>query len=153
MLPQGLVADLAGSADHRIFRSLHPKTQTVARLLAGRCSCDLVRQRLTDTQEDERHLRERYRRLGIPRSAVIAALERHRRASELHAERVDWLVQLAAFVGEHARNAGPTLYYLQFSSVEAAAELPRDIWNIGAASVRSTPEKWLKEGTPTLVTR
>src|SRR3954469_6345877 len=79
MLPQGVTADLADFTDQQALRSIHPDAQTVARLLIGRCSCDFVRPRVPDTLEDERHLRERYRRLGAARVGVITGLERHRR--------------------------------------------------------------------------
>ena len=81
MLPAGLAADLASFPDQQTLKALHPPAQTVARVLAGRCSCDLVRPRLDDPREDERHLRERCRKLDLARPLVIQALERHRQRS------------------------------------------------------------------------
>ncbi|HEU4680577.1 MAG TPA: hypothetical protein VFS51_02450, partial [Gemmatimonadales bacterium] len=97
-----------------------PDAQTVLRILAGRCSCDLVRPRLADERDDERHLRERYRSLGVSRAAAIAALERHRLGVRPRVPAEGWSRALAGFIAEHARNAGPSLYYLSFSHQAAA---------------------------------
>src|SRR3954447_5721371 len=111
MLPHGVTADLADFMDHQALKSLHPDAQTVARLLIGSCSCDFVRPRVSDTREDERHLRERYPQSGSGRTRVISALERHRRRPSVPHREKDWAAALVGFVAEHARNAGPTLYY------------------------------------------
>jgi hypothetical protein len=152
MLPQGAVADLVGSAEQQRLKVIHPEAQTVARLLIGHCSCDFVRARLPDEREDERHLRERYRRLGISRDAVIKALERHRRGGGLRQPRDGWPRALASFIAEHARNAGPTLYHLQFSA-EVALAPPGDVGRLTLAEVLADPEGWLDEGKPTIVAR
>jgi hypothetical protein len=152
MLPHGVVADLVGFAEQQSLRAAHPQAQTVARLLLGRCSCDFVRSRLVDVREDERHLRERYRRAGVPRDAVIPALERHRRGASLRPPDEGWPRALAQFIAEHARNAGPTLYHLQFSP-EAALAPPGDVRRLGLAEVLAHPEGWLAEGKPTIVAR
>src|SRR5262245_6663730 len=80
MLPKGLAADLLDPAEQRTLKQLHPDAQTVARLVHGACSCDLVVQRHPVSREDEAWLRRRYREQGLPRTAVLPALERHRRA-------------------------------------------------------------------------
>ena len=121
MLPSGLTADLAASSDLQLLKSLHPSAQTAVRVLAGRCSCDLVRPRLDDPREDERHLRERYRRLEVPRTRMITALERHRRGTDPRLQPTGgWPKTLAEFVIEHGRNAGPTLYLLVFGLERAS---------------------------------
>ena len=149
MLPRGLTADLASSADHQDLKSLHPPALTVARILVGRCSCDLVRARLSDATEDERHLRERYRRLNVPRPAVIAALDRHRRAGTVRGAANDWPGELGKFVAEHGRNAGPTLYLLRFQPDDSDAQ---EHANSGSPSqVRLRPDQWLIEGIPVVV--
>jgi hypothetical protein len=153
MLPLGASADLAGFTDHQALKSLHPATQTVARLLIGRCSCDFVRQRLPESLEDERHLRERYRRLGAARPRIIAALERHRRRAGLRYPDRDWAAALVEFVAEHARNAGPTLYYLHFSLESADLESPGQVRRLSLAEAMADPKGWLVEGSPTLVSR
>ncbi len=153
MLPRGLTADLASRGDQEALKSIHPEAMTVARILSGRCSCDLVRPRLTDFKDDERHLRERYRRLGIPRPAVITALERHRRASGIRPSPNVGPAALANFVVEHARNAGPTLYLLAFDPGSAAK------LNVPATApegrpldeVRLRSDRWLVEGQPVIV--
>ncbi|HZI74766.1 MAG TPA: hypothetical protein VFD73_12250, partial [Gemmatimonadales bacterium] len=74
MVPEGITVDLADPAEQGALKALHRGIQTVAKLLIGRCSCDFVRQRSSTRQEDERHLRERYRRAGVSRAEVIAGL-------------------------------------------------------------------------------
>jgi len=145
MLPNGLTADLAPPADHQALRSLHPGTVTVARILAGRCSCDLVRPRLADSRADEHHLRERYRKQGLAREAVITALERHRHGEGRHFDS-SISERLRNFVREHARNAGPSLCYLHFS-----APTPMSPAAIRYVSVREVVEGWLLEAIPTVV--
>jgi hypothetical protein len=153
MLPAGLTADLASTADQLALKTLLPSAQTVARILAGRCSCDLVRQRLPDPRDDERHLRERYRSLGVSRPDAVAALERHRRAGGLPVPREGWGPALAGFIAEHARNAGPTLYYLQFSADPAPLSALGTLRHVTVPLVTGLPETWLPERSPTLVSR
>ncbi|HET6796707.1 MAG TPA: hypothetical protein VFH40_06045 [Gemmatimonadales bacterium] len=153
MLPTGVVADLASSHDQRALKAIHPAAQTVALLQVGRCSCDLVRPRQPDAREDERHLRERYRRSAVSRDETIKALERHRRTDRPRATMQDWTRPLASFVAEHARNAGPTMYYLHFSSQPAALGALSSVHRVPVTQVLSEPEGWLQEGTPTLVSR
>ncbi len=152
MLPPGLTADLATFPDQQALKSIHPEAQTVARILSGRCSCDLFRPRLGGAREDERHLRERYRGLGISRAAAITALERHRRGAGLKPPPGGWPHALAKFIAEHARNAGPTLYYLVFSP-DAALPPPGTLRQVSLDLVTARPEGWLVEGAPTLVAR
>jgi hypothetical protein len=153
MLPPGAAADLTGFADQQALKLLHPDAQTVARVLTGRCSCDLVRPRQLDAREDERHLRERYRQLGVPRDVVIPALERHRRGAGLRAPAGGWPGALARFVAEHARNAGPTLYHLDFSPTAAPLRSPGAVRDLRVSQVLAEPEGWLLEGSPALVSR
>jgi hypothetical protein len=153
MLPHGAVADLCTFGDQRTLRSVHPEAQTVARLLIGRCSCDFIRARLADERDDERHLRERYRRLEVPRSAVIEAVERHRRGASVRPPPAGWPDALAKFVAEHARNAGPTLYHLQFSPQVTSLAAPGNTRPISVTEVLSSPEGWLREESPALVSR
>jgi hypothetical protein len=152
MLPAGLTADLAPSSRAALQR-LHPPAKTVAQLLVGACSCDLVRPRLPNPIEDERELRARYHSWKLPRSDIIKELERHRRGPlpRPHQPR-GWAAALSDFVAEHARNAGPTLYLLEFGSPTpreqrgtAKAPIARSVREIGQAP------SWLVEGTPVLV--
>lgn len=152
MLPAGLTADLASYADQQALRSIHPEATTVARILAGRCSCDLVRPRLADAKDDERHLRERYRRLEIPRPIVIAALERHRQVTPVRLQG-EWPRRLVEFVAEHARNAGTSLYYLHFSADAGHLRLLGALRRLTVPPVGTASSEWLLEGAPTLVTR
>ena len=152
MLPAGIAADVLPAGDIARYRALTPTVQTVARLTVGRCSCDLIRPRQADPREDERDLRRRYTRLGLPRDRIIRELERHRRGPIPAAPPAGWRVALAGFVAEHARNAGPTLYHLVFlpdgddpGTVETARHT--------VAEVRADPDGWLNEGRPLLVVR
>ncbi len=78
MLPAGIVADALPAEELGRFRAMLPAAQTVAHLKVGPCSCDLVRARQADARDDERHLRQRYARLGLSRDRIIRELERHR---------------------------------------------------------------------------
>jgi hypothetical protein len=152
MLPGGIAADVLPAEAVARYRALLPTAQTVARLTVGRCSCDLVRPRQADPRDDERDLRRRYSRLGLPRDRIIRELERHRRGPVPAAPPAGWRAALAGFVAEHARNAGPTLYHLVF--------LPDGVDPVGVdaarhtvAEVRADPDGWLDEGRPLLVVR
>lgn len=153
MLPTGTTAELASYSDQQSLKSLLPAAQTVARILVGRCSCDLVRQRLPDPREDERHLRHRYRALQIPRRHVIDSLDRHRlRARSGPATPRDGPKILAAIVAEHARNAGPTLYLLHFGSPDSLILNREEPYpTLSVNDVRADHQGWLAEGRPTLV--
>ncbi|HEV8176233.1 MAG TPA: hypothetical protein VGP44_00950 [Gemmatimonadales bacterium] len=152
MLPPGLTADLAPSHRSALTR-LVPKAQTVAQLRVGSCSCDLFRTRQANPIEDERELRSRYSRLKIPRAEVIKALERHRRGPVSRpVPSTGWADAIAAFVVEHARNAGPALYLLEFSHVQADATAgPATPVARSVSEVRQQRDRWLIEGSPTIV--
>jgi hypothetical protein len=153
MLPTGTTAELASYSDQQSLKSILPAAQTVARILVGRCSCDLVRQRLPDPLEDERHLRQRYRALQLPRPNVIESLERHRlRARSGPLPPRDWPEALAGFVVEHARNAGPTLYLLHFGFPDSLVlNGPEPYSTLAVRDVRLDHQGWLAEGRPTVV--
>jgi hypothetical protein len=116
MLPPGLVAQPADRHDQQLLLARHPDARTVVRLLVGACSCDLVRPRHTDRREDERHHRDRFRHAGGSRAALLETLDQHRRGGAVRPPPGGWPRALAAFVAEHARNAGETLYLLRFST-------------------------------------
>lgn len=154
MLPPGASAQPVAPAEGAGFRALLPAAQTVARLLVGGCSCDLVRPRDPDRRVDERHLRDRYFRAKLSRDRIIRELERHRRG---HPEGdpgdgPDWRAALSAFVAEHARNAGATLYGLRFGPADPppALHLLAPVIRT-VAEVRAHPGDWLGEESPTLV--
>jgi hypothetical protein len=152
MLPAGIVADALPAGEPARLRRLLPLAQTVARLRVGPCSCDLVRSRLADPREDERDLRRRYSRLGLPRERIIRELERHRRGPVPAEPPAGWRAALAGFVAEHARNAGPTVYQLVFLP-DGPDIGDADVVKRTLAEVRAEPERWLDEGRPTLVVR
>jgi hypothetical protein len=154
MLPAGIAADPLPSSEVARLRALLPAVQTVAHLRVGRCSCDLVRPRLPDPRDDERHLRARYRRLGLPRERIVLELERHRRAAAPLDEPAEgWRAALAAFVAEHARNAGPTLYLLDFLPPADPRPAGREPLRRTVADARARPDDWLEEGRPVLIVR
>ena len=154
MLPAGLTAGGGATAELAWLRGLLPAAQTAVHLRVGSCACDLVRPRDPDQRVDERHLRDRYFRMGLSREIIVAELERHRRRRP-PAPPEGWPRTLAAFVAEHARNAGPTLYELRFGRA-ADATSPPDLTRATSLSldrVRNDPEHWLEEGRPIIVSR
>jgi hypothetical protein len=153
MLPPGLVAHLADRADHQRLTQLHPSARTVVELVVGACSCDLVRARHPDPREDERQHRERSRQAGGLRASLIAGLDRHRRGTRVAPPPEGWPRALAAFVAEHARNAGDTLYLLRFALPAAADPAISPSRRLRAADVVARPEEWLVEHVPVLVGR
>jgi hypothetical protein len=153
MVPDGITADLAVSSEQQVLKPLHRGIQTVARLLIGRCSCDFIHQRQSDRHADERHLRARYRALGVDRQTIISALERHRVGATIPAPEAGWPQALVAFVLEHARNAGPTVYQLAFlppGSHLRSQPVPR---RLSTTQVTLDLESWLVEDSPVLIVR
>jgi hypothetical protein len=153
MVPDGITADLADPREQHVLKPLHRGTQTVARLLIGRCSCNFIHQRHSDRHEDERHLRQRFRALGLDRPTIISALERHRFGASIPAPDEGWPQSLIDFVLEHARNAGPTVYQLAFLPPGAhlgSQPLPRRFLT---SQVTQPLESWLIEDSPVLIVR
>jgi hypothetical protein len=151
MLPAGLVAQPADRPDRDHLLALHPGARTVVRLLVGACSCDLVRPRLPKPREDERQLRERYRRAGRTRGSLIAALERHRQGGLIPVPAGGWPRALAAFVAEHARNAGETLFLLRYSAMDTPTPRAPPPRRIRATEVLARADEWLEEDAPVVV--
>ena len=156
MLAPGLSADLLPPAEHRLLLQHHPDAQTAVLLFHGACSCDLVRFRQPVSREDEAHLRTRFRQLGLSRDDMIRSLENHRRALDRR-QRPEghWPSAVASFVVEHARNAGPTLYYLNFSHNGVLTVHPKaePVVSVPVNSVRENPGGWLPEEKLALVVR
>ncbi len=152
MLPAGLAAHPVGAAEAATFRRLLPSAQTVATLLIGGCSCDLVRVRHPDPREDERHLRTRYSRMQLARDQIILQLERHRHRPERSEPPDGWRNAVVAFAAEHARNAGPTLYLLQFSPGYLPPSQGRVVTRTRAEVVAGGGH-WLEEDCPVIVVR
>jgi hypothetical protein len=153
MLPPGLSADPLPPKVAQAFDRLGPPVATVALLLAGACSCDVLLGRDPHGHEEERQLRQRYRELGLSRDEIIVALERHRRGEHRRpVTRAERAAALAGFVAEHARNAGPTVYYLQFG-ILPSPHPPETMARVALSAVKADPESWLAEGHALLVTR
>ena len=154
MLPAGLTADPVPSHLRAELLRIHPAARTAAYLLVGACSCDLVRPRLDDPIEDERELRVRYQGRKLSRTEIIRELERHRRGALPRPRPVKgWMEELTAFALEHARNAGPTLYFLEFGPRRLPGPpnipppLKRSVQDLSRGAA-----PWLVEGTPVIVT-
>lgn len=147
MLPAGPSADLLDPADGAVLRRWFPRAQTVAALLVGSCSCDLFAPRDPAGRTEERELRAAWRRLGLSREAMLAALDRHRRPPPEPPPPAGWPAVLAAFVVEHARNAGPSLYFHHVAPWGLAAHPPRDprIAVVTPTEVLRAPGSWLAE--------
>src|SRR4029079_11287776 len=92
------------------------------------------------------------------RDDVIAAIDAHRMIPDpMETEPpAYWQRALAAFVAEHARTAGPAVYWLRFS-LSGAAESPPDPPEpstvIRVPDVLRAPDTWLAEGIPVRVIR
>ncbi|HET7598969.1 MAG TPA: hypothetical protein VFK09_01680 [Gemmatimonadales bacterium] len=153
MLPPGITADLALPEDQQALRAYLPAARTVVRLLSGSCSCNLVIGRDAGERSEERHLRARWFERGMPRAAMIDALYEHRKGAPYWREPLAaWHEALAGFIAEHARNAGPTLYYLHFGPGHVAPK-PGPPAEVPLADTRARPGAWLQEGRPTVVSR
>jgi hypothetical protein len=153
MLPDGLAADLLHPAGARLLAPFLKPARTFARLLSGPCSCDLFLQRDPEHRREEAELRRHYRALGLSRDRMITALERHRRGEPTRAPE-EWMRLLAGFVAEHARNAGPTLYFRHVSP-DGLAALPPPAGSVRLTvpEVLANPVEWLREGRATIVVR
>ncbi len=151
MLPEGAVADLAPPLIRDPLLEHHLTARTVVELRRGGCACDLLGLG-GSARDQERELRRRYRTLGATRDQTISALEQHRRPRLRVARMVSWPELLAGFVAEHARNAGPALYLLQFAARHPARPArPMVDSRIPAARVRAGPRGWLVADQATLV--
>jgi hypothetical protein len=157
MLPPGMSAHaLAPDDDRRLRRAFRP-ARTVVRLLIGPCSCDLLLHRDPVAHTEERALRARYAS-GYSRDEVIAAIDAHRMIPDpMEVEPPEyWRRALAAFVAEHARTAGPAVYWLRFSpggAMESPPDPPAPGTTITVPEVLRAPDAWLAEGPPIRVVR
>ena len=158
MLPAGMSAHaLAPDDDRRLRRSLRP-ARTVVSVLVGPCSCDLVLPRDPAGHGEEATLRARYAAARLSRSDIIRAIDAHRALADPDLiESPDWWRRaLAAFVAEHARNAGPTVYWLQFlpgDANTAPPDPPATSRTVTVGEVLAAPDEWLIEGAPIRVVR
>jgi hypothetical protein len=153
MLSEGIYADLLNPSLQRFFQDQLHRMKTAVLLRHGGCSCDLAGRRNPDTDADERALRTRYRAMRVPRLQVIEALERHRIRPRIPVTGPGhWAAELASFVGEHARNAGAALFYLDFTPEnERMPEWAGAVRELRAAEVLQHPGSWLPETTPVVV--
>jgi hypothetical protein len=151
MLPSGVHADAMGPSTQAPWRALLPGAQTAVVLRAGHCACGLLQPRFRASHTDEAHLRERYRRLRVPRAQVVPALERHRRSGGVVRAAPDALARL---VVEHARNAGDSAWLLGFSPHDEPPAMPATtVTTRRVADIATDPDGWLVEDHVTLVQR
>lgn len=153
MASKGVTIDLLPPADGARLRALLPDAQTAVRFLSGKCSCDIFLQRDPVAHREESELRRRWRKLGMNRQAILAATDRHRRPPARDRAPEAWQQDIAAFVAEHLRNAGPTLYLHQFSGDGHVHQPADDAVEFALEKVRRNPVNWLPEGTPVIVVR
>lgn len=155
MLSASLTADGLPQAEQQALLKLHYDAQDAMRILHGGCSCDLIRDRQPDPGADEALHRQRYRQLGYDRTRMIRYLEHHRRRAGDRRPRPPgyWGEAFNAFVVEHARNAGPTLFYRHFShdGLQQDAGLAAAMHSISVSDVRGPVSDWLPEQIPTMV--
>ncbi len=150
MLPPGTHADALSPAGQQRWRALLPGSQTAVLLRAGHCACGLLQPRFRAARTDEAHLRQRYRELSVPRAQVVRALERHRRSVAASPRAAPDALQ--RLVVEHARNAGPSAWFLGFSAHDAPPVVPATpVTNQTAEVVARDPDGWLAEGQLTMV--
>ena len=150
MLPTALAADLLDPASQRLLRQRYPDAQTGVALIRGRCSCALVEPGAADGVW-EAELRKRYRAVKASREEIIKALDRHRAIAELRIPRGGTIPELfEGFVVEHAKNAGPSMYFLKFGTEPFQ---PLKAVPVPKATERSTAlsKGWLREGEPVVV--
>lgn len=152
MAPHGITIDLLPPADGARLKALLPEARTAVRFLSGMCSCDFFLQREPVAHREESELRRRWRKLGLNRQAILAATDRHRRAPALSRAPEAWQQDIAAFVAEHLRNAGPALYLHQFSG-DGHVHPAADVSEVELQKVRRDPVGWLPEGRPVIVDR
>ena len=154
MLPPALRADALAPAQLPLLRAHLPGSQSAFRILHGACSCDLYLTRDPVAHTDETAVRARCQALSLGRDQIIAMLDRHRRARGLKPEpAAHWQRAVADFVAEHARNAGPTLYYRHFSPDELSARPPHGaVTTVSADVVQRDPGGWLPEDRLVVVT-
>ena len=160
MLPPGIAADLLPPADAAILRPHFSAAATFARLHVGTCSCAFFlaggAAGAGRSRSDESELRRQWARMGLSRTGMIAALESHRRGSAARtATTAEWQQALASFVGEHARNAGPTLYFRHLTTTGLAGRPPAGHGPVvlPLARVLADPAGWLDEDRLTIVAR
>ncbi len=148
MLPAGLSADAADAPERRRLADVaDPAWQTV-RLRVGACACGLFLDPANDGRSEESLLRARYFTLGVPRDAVIHALDRHRGGRPLAdtAAPRDRRARLAAFVAEHTRTAGSAVFLRSFQpSPMPPALVVDDRLRRAVAAVTAAPCDWLPE--------
>jgi hypothetical protein len=156
MLPAGITADALAPDDERRLRRAFRDTRTIARLRIGPCACDLILSRDPAGHREESLLRARYATMRLGRPAIIRALALHRACDpDQLAESADhWRGELAAFVAEHARNAGPSWYWLRFAAdPDAPPPDPPAGRTLAVSDVRAAPADWLAENVPVRVVR
>ncbi len=147
MLPAGVTAELVPPAERAKRLALLPGAATAAHLGLGRCACGLVDPDRPDS-EAERAIRQQYQGRRDTRDQVLRAVARHRAGQPLRGARSVPPGALGAFVVEHARNAGPSVYFLHPPGED---RLHGDPVPVAPPDPAVPPLTWLRPGTPVMV--
>lgn len=147
MLPSGVTAELVPPIERPKRLALLPGAATAAHLGVGRCACGLVDPMRPDS-EAERAIRRHHQGRKDTREQVLTALARHRAGGELRAAGTAPPGTLGAFVVEHARNAGPSVYFLHPPGGDS---LHGDPVPVALPDPAAPPVTWLLPGTPVMV--
>jgi hypothetical protein len=149
-----MAAHLLPSLFHPLMLAQPPVVREALTLTVGGCACDPAGRRLPAPEDDERALRARYRSRKVARGLVLSALDAHRRrAPGIPRLPGAWPVAFAGFVAEHARNAGPARFYLDFTADPGHPPTPPSapFRTVTVAEIRAQPDTWLRDEIPMLV--
>ena len=144
MLPEGVTAELVPVEQRPARLALLPRATTAVHLAVGRCACGLVAPARSDA-EAERAIRRHHQGRKATREQVLAALARHRAGRELRTANTAPQGTLGAFVVEHARNAGTSVYFLHPPGED---RLKGDPVPVALPDQTLPPLAWLLPGTP-----
>ncbi len=147
MLPAGVTAELVPIDQRPARLALLPRAATAVHLELGRCACGLVDPARSDAAA-ERAIRHQYQGRRDTRERVLAAVARHRAGQALRAGGTVDPEVLGAFVVEHARNAGPSVYFLHPPGQDRLHEDPVPV---APPDPAVPPLTWLLPGTPVTV--
>ncbi len=147
MLPVAVTAELVPLEQRPARLALLPKAATAAHLSVGRCACGLVDPDRPEA-DAERAIRQHYQGRRDTRDQVLMAVARHRAGQRLRGARSVPPGALGAFVVEHARNAGPSVYFLH---PPGGDRLHGDPVPVAPPDPAVPPLTWLRPGTPVMV--
>ncbi len=147
MLPAGVTAELVPLEQRPARLALLPRAATAAHLAVGRCACGLADPDRPEA-DAERAIRQHYQGRRDTRDLVLTAVARHRAGQALRAAATAPPGALGAFIVEHARNAGASVYFLHPPGGDrlGGSPVPRAL-----PTPTVTPLMWLVPGSPVKV--